>query len=72
MPSLCDFVERYEYSRSVVLEHRAAAYFDFSSGVRLSAFKEGAEIRVLAEVETNGPPRLRVPLFRAAIRRLMN
>jgi hypothetical protein len=63
VPSLTHYVDNFTYATSVVLEGRASAYFDFHSGVKFGAYIEGSEIRVTAEVQTYGTPRLRITAF---------
>jgi hypothetical protein len=65
VPSLTKYVDNFTYATSVVLEGRASAYFDFHSGVKFSAYKAEQEIRVKAEVQTYGKPRLRITAFSA-------
>jgi hypothetical protein len=63
VPALTEFVKDFTPSVSTVLEGRAAAYFDFHSGVTFSSYKAGEEIRVVATVRTYGPPKLRITPF---------
>ncbi|HEX9984921.1 MAG TPA: hypothetical protein VGF69_16790 [Thermoanaerobaculia bacterium] len=65
VPSLTEYVDNFTYATSVVMEGRASAYFDFHSGVKFSAYKIKQEIRVKAEVQTYGKPRLRITAFSA-------
>jgi len=59
VPSVRDFVPHYSYSTDVVMGGRTSAYFDLFGGV-ITAFLNGQEIIVNAQVITNGPPMLRV------------
>jgi len=61
LPSLSDYVKHFQYSAEVVLRGRALCYFDLRNGTITSpgvAMDEAKQ--VMAKIETDGPPMLRV------------
>jgi len=65
VPQLTTFLSDYSPSADVVTGARASAYFDIFSG-KISAFKDGEDVRVQADIETDGPPALRMTSMTAS------
>lgn len=68
VPSIREYVPDYQFSNEVVLGERAAAYFDIFAGKvsGISPSEGRGAVSVVVEIETDGPPMLRVTPFGGA------
>jgi hypothetical protein len=59
-PKLTDYDPRYRFSTDVVLEGRAACYFDLYGGTVQTCIVKGGASQTIVQVRTDGPPLLLV------------
>lgn len=65
-PKLTHFDPRYRFSTDVVLEGRAACYFDLYGGTASTVTGTGGATQTIVQVNTDGPPTLLVTLLSAS------